>query len=113
MLSLTLFLVVGMVLLSNVLSICPSNAKLEHMATIGDVLELCDNGREIRVTKLSDASFFIKVVSCNGNFKKFTLKALRSFVCVDGLEHTVYPPLSSLTDISSFTYDYDEISEFY
>ena len=112
MLSLMFFLAVGMVLISNVLSICSSKAKLEHMATIGDVLELCDNSREIRVTKLSDASFFTKVVSCNGNFKKITLKALRSSVCIDELEHTLDAPYSGTTDISSFTSSYDEISNF-
>ena len=112
MLSLTLFLAVGMMVLPNVLSICTNNITLKHLAPIGDVLVFCDHGREIKVKKLPDASFFIKVVNCNGNFNNFTLKALRSFQCADGLEHTVYPTINR-NNLSSFSAAYAEISEWY
>ena len=71
MLPLTLFLAVGMVLLPNVSSICTTDDTLKLMYTKGDLLVICDNGREIHVEKLPNDSFFIKVVNCNGNFNPF------------------------------------------
>ena len=81
------------------------------MYTKGDLLVICDNGREIHIEKLLDDSFVIKVVNCNGNFNLFTLLALRWFKCADGLEYTMEPPPKN--DMSSFSAAYGEISDWY
>ena len=60
MLPLTLFLAVGMVVLTNVSSICTSDFTLKLMYAKGDILVFCDYGREIKVKNYQMLHFLSK-----------------------------------------------------
>ena len=111
MLSQKMFLVVGMMLLSNVSSTCDRNDMLKHMFTRDDLLVLCDHGRKNYVRKLSGGFLRIRVHECKGNLNKFRVNALDRFYCRNGLDHTIVPHYQR--SLASFSAAYGQLSEWW